>query len=177
MKNPSTDHAEDESDEATHGYRDRLRQLLTATPRERRSVWSLSGSSTGSVKDDPNQDDSQSNEEVDASMDGYSEAGESQDMDTTAPGQLGDIGMVMTCVADLDGRVRSTEKSLRNQQSWNGDMRQDMETAQETIHNLKSTVALLEEKIRVLWLERSHGSANENQKAAPSTHQARSSRH
>ncbi|KAJ5642628.1 hypothetical protein N7490_006628 [Penicillium lividum] len=167
MKKPSTDHAEGESDETTHGYRDRLRQLLTATPRERRSVWSLPGSSTGSVKDDPNQDDSQSNEEDDASMDGYSEAGKSQDMDITAPEQLGDI----------DGRVRSTEKSLRNQQSWNGDMRQDMETAQETIHNLKSTVALLEEKIRVLWLERSQGSASENQKAAPSKHQARSSRH
>ncbi|KAJ5642550.1 reverse transcriptase [Penicillium lividum] len=100
MKKPNTDHAEDESDETTHGYRDRLRQLLTGTPRERRSVWSLPGSSTGSVKDDPNQDDSQSNEEDDASMDGYSEAGESQDMDTTAPEQLGDIGMVMTCVAE-----------------------------------------------------------------------------
>lgn len=89
-----------ESDEATHSYRDRLRQLLTTTSSERRSIWSLPGSSTGSVKDDPNQDDSQSSEEEDASMDGYSNAGEPQDMGTTAPKQLVDLGMVMTCVAE-----------------------------------------------------------------------------
>ncbi|KAJ5033097.1 hypothetical protein NUH16_003227 [Penicillium rubens] len=169
-----------ESDEATHSYRDRLRQLLTTTSSERRSIWSLPGSSTGSVKDDPNQDDSQSSEEEDASMDGYSNAGEPQDMGTTAPKQL----------VDLDERAKSTKCSLQNQQSWNEGMQQDMESAQETIQDLKSTVAtseekinlleekmsLLEENVRVLWLGRNQGNASENPKVAPSNQQTRNGR-
>ncbi|KAJ5559463.1 hypothetical protein N7513_001862 [Penicillium frequentans] len=188
MKKPM-DHT-NESDEATHSYRDRLRQLLTTTSSERRSIWSLPGSSTGSVKDDPNQDDSQSSEEEDASMDGYSNAGEPQDMGTTAPKQLVNIGMVMTCVADLDERAKSTKCSLQNQQSWNEGMQQDMEGAQETIQELKSAVAtseekinlleekisLLEENVRVLWLGRNQGNASENRKVAPSNQQTRNGR-
>lgn len=69
-------------------------------------------------------------------------------------------------------------------------MQQDMESAQETIQDLKSTVttseekinlleekmSLLEENVRVLWLGRNQGNTSENREVAPSNQQTRNGR-
>jgi hypothetical protein len=69
------------------------------------------------------------------------------------------------------------KKSLQNQQSWNKKMQRDVEIVQESVRSLKSTVGVLEEKIKVLWLEYSQRGATGNSKATPSKQQARNTRH
>jgi hypothetical protein len=96
----SMDHSEIEPEEPAQSYRDQLRQLLKSTPRERSSVWSLPGSSTGSVHTDHSQDDDQLGGEEDASMNDYNDAEEPQDKDVAAPEPPDEIDMVMTCVAE-----------------------------------------------------------------------------